>query len=457
MPRDLDWHSTVTEDGENIIFNVSVPKYETAKMTDVVIIPYDYGVVNNSSFAMTDIGDYGMVSFIQAKGDRDLSTLQDIPFIIKTGFDAFFINGENVASVSFFEETSLWWILLLAFLGGIVLNLMPCVFPVLSMKALSLVKLSDSERKQARLSGLAYTAGIILSFLLIAGLLIALKSGGAAIGWGFQLQNPWVIAFLIAIVIAVGLNLLGVFHISGGRLTSLGSRLTTGTGHGSSFWTGVLATAVATPCTAPFMATAVGFALTQNAVIALMVFAMLGAGLAFPYLLFCFIPAFQSILPKPGAWMETFRKILSIPMFLTALWLLWVLIQQLGLINHQITTDEPFTQKRLERVLLDNPGSPVFVDMTAAWCITCLVNKKTSIENERVQQAFEDNNVIYMVGDWTNKDAEIAAYLHQFGREGVPLYVYYETVDMDGVRPKPIVLPQILTPDIVIDTINGEI
>lgn len=456
QPRPVDWHATISQDNANTVFTVSVPPVYLHQMTDVTIMPFDYGVVNNSAPTIADLDENGVVRFEQLKGDNDLSDMAVAPFLLKTDQGSFVIQAKaETTRVSEFLDVSLLFILGLAFLGGLVLNLMPCVFPVLSMKALSLVKLSDYERHHARLSGLSYAAGIIISFLLVAGLLVVLKNGGAAIGWGFQLQSPIVISILLAVIVAVGLNLWGVFEISGGRLTSWGSAFTSGNSNRASFWTGVLAMLVATPCTAPFMATAIGYALTQTPFVALSVFATLGFGLAFPYVLFCFVPAAQAILPKPGAWMNTFRKFLAVPMFITAFWLVWVLVQQLGFLNNQITSDEPFTNARLEQTLRDNPNKPVFTDMTAAWCITCLMNKKTSLTSDAVQDAFIGNGVIYMVGDWTNKNAEITQYLESFNRNGVPLYVYYGATQ-NGKRPAPIVLPQILTPAIVLKTINGK-
>lgn len=457
MPRALDWDATVSQSGETVVFTVSVPKYETAQMTDIEIIPYDYGIVNASALAIANMGENGAVSFEQPRGDADLSKLETVSFILKTDYDAFYITADNALFVTDAgtPSSSFFWILCFAFLGGIILNLMPCVFPVLSMKALSLVKLSDHERHHARMNGISYAAGVIVSFLVIASILIALKAGGIALGWGFQLQSPLVVSVLIAIVVAVGLNLWGVFEIRGQKWMQFGGAFCHGTHNRASFFTGVLATLVATPCTAPFMATAVGYALTQNAFIALCVFAFLGAGLAFPYVLFCFVPRAQKILPKPGAWMVKFRKILAVPMFVTAAWLLWVLAQQMGLIQHHVDQKDPFTRAALEQVLNDNPDRPVFTNMTAAWCITCLVNEKTSLTSDKVTQAFADRDVIYIKGDWTDRNAEITGYLESFGRNGVPLYVYYAPAE-NGMRPAPTVLPQILTPDTILETLNGE-
>jgi thiol:disulfide interchange protein DsbD len=401
--------------------------------------------------------------------------------------------------------------LMLALLGGLILNLMPCVFPILSIKALGLVKIAHTHPGRARLSGLAYSAGVIISFIAIAGILIVLKAGGTQVGWGFQLQNPVLVSLLAYMLFIIGLNLAGLFEI-GGHFGNLGNKLTQGDGTLSSFFTGVLATLVATPCTAPFMAGAIGFALTQPEFIALAVFAALGFGLALPYLMLSFVPALQKILPRPGAWMETFRQFLAFPMFAAAIWLVWVLSQQAGsmavfgiligmlaitfalwllrrapvagatrllvkifailcfllalgflpagmtkpAIQTEQTTGfgQPYTPEKLAAALESN--MPVFVEMTAAWCITCKVNHAVAIDIESTRTLFSENNITYLVGDWTNEDPLITAYLDSFGRNGVPLYIYYGPRDKEtGIRPQPRILPQILTPGLVRETITG--
>ncbi len=502
MPQTVDWNATFYKSGSDVILNVDVPNDLKNQMTDVEIFPYDWGIIKTTSPIISDIQD-DKISFSAQRSDRDFAELDYKNFVLKTSNDAYEINATlNTTAINPSDNISLIAILLFAFLGGIILNLMPCVFPVLSMKALSLVKLSDKERKHARASGLAYTSGIILSFLIIAGSLIILKNAGESIGWGFQLQNPYVVTALATLLFLIGLNLLGLFEI-GGRFMNVGSKLTSGNDTKSSFFTGVLATLVATPCTAPFMATAIGYALTQNAFISLLVFAMLGLGLAFPYLLLSFIPAVQKILPRPGAWMDTFKQALAWPMFASVIWLVWVLAQQAGsfaiayilalflaitfilwlfkkssskfvkigflaflvgvfisyssiLSPKDAMNYEPYDATKLESVLRDNPDQPVFINMTAAWCITCLVNEQTSLSQKTVKQAFADANILYMKGDWTNRDSDITKFLEGYGRNGVPLYVFYGVANENGQRPEPVLLPQILTPDIVLTTIKGD-
>ncbi len=502
MPAPVDWDTTYKRDGEAFSLSVNVPLSLHNQMTDVDIFPYDWGLIQPSSAIMADISDNN-VTFTGKADERDLNDLTTTSFIIKTTAGAYQITADlSDKAVTIIDESqNLLFILIFAFIGGIILNLMPCVFPVLSMKALSLVKLSTHEKSYARKSGLAYTAGIILSFLVIAGALIAFKGAGESIGWGFQLQNPYVVTALSTLLFVIGLNLMGLFEISG-RFTNFGGKLTQGNNIKSSFFTGVLATLVATPCTAPFMASAIGYALTQNAMIALLVFAFLGFGLAFPYLLLTFIPAAQKLLPNPGAWMDTFKQVLAWPMFASAIWLVWVLAQQAGdlaviyilglflgivfilwffkkttstlwrvivtafligifvgyasILSPKLHNNfEAFDAYKLEETLRNNPEQGVFANMTAAWCITCLVNERTSLSDADVVAAFADNNVLYMKGDWTNRNTQITNYLESFGRNGVPLYVYYAP-EINGKRPEPIVLPQILTPTIILKTLEGE-
>ncbi|WP_187193656.1 MULTISPECIES: protein-disulfide reductase DsbD domain-containing protein [unclassified Methylobacterium] len=394
----------------------------------------------------------------------------------------------------------------LAFLGGLILNLMPCVFPVLSIKVLGLVRHAGESAARVRLHGLAYTAGVMASFLGLAGLLLALKGGGAAIGWGFQLQSPAVVAGLAYLLLAMGLSLSGVVHV-GGRLTAIGDGLARRSGLSGSFFTGVLATLVATPCTAPFMGSAVGFALTQSAGVALAVFASMGLGLALPFLALTLWPPALRALPRPGAWMETLKQVLAFPVYATVAWLIWVLAQQVGpqgllvgliglvLVGFAawawehgraaasrvgpgvqgvalltvvavgaltLTLDrdravpvaraaaegvEPFTQARLDALV--NARRPVFVNMTAAWCITCAVNETTSLSTKAVRAAMNDRGVTYLKGDWTNQNPEITRLLEAHGRSGVPLYLLYTGTGEAKV------LPQILTEGTVLAALQA--
>jgi len=340
-----------------------------------------------------------------------------------------------------------WRAMLLAFLGGVILNLMPCVFPILSMKALGLVKKSHSEnRLHVTLGGLAYACGVIMSFWVLALALIALKNAGAAIGWGVQLQSPTFVAILAAVLLVIGLMLSDVIKIKN-SFANFGGTVTSRPDYIGTFCTGALAVLVATPCTAPFMGGAMFYAFTQPWPVTLLVFTALGIGLALPYLILTCYPPALKILPRPGKWMLTLKKVLAIPMFAAALWLVWVFIQQVSIqqaVRNQISV--PYSDARLDE--LRAAHQPVFVDMTAAWCITCIFNEKNALARDEVQSLFRKNHITYMVGDWTNRDAAITEFLREYGRVGVPLYVYFPA------ESGPVILPQILTPEIVAESLK---
>ena len=383
--------------------------------------------------------------------------------------------------------------LLAAIAGGFILNAMPCVFPILSLKALSLARSGESEGS-ARREALAYSAGIILSCLALGGAILLLRAGGESVGWAFQLQNPQITLALLLLMTAIGLNLAGLFNLPSLSLDHPGAPSNT---TGGAFWTGVLAAFVATPCTGPFMGAALGSALILPVPAALGIFAGLGFGLALPFLLIAYIPALRARLPKPGSWMETFRRILAVPMLLTAAGLGWVLGRQagvtgmtLGLVGAVLltfalwwigirqnrgaksglaalvlvlaialplglgtrmlatpapvsaSTDPAFSEARLQQ--LRNAGKPVFVYFTADWCLTCKVNEKAAIDRAAVRDAFKRNGVEVLVGDWTNGDPTITRFLEAHDRSGVPLYLFYPK---GGGEPE--LLPQLLTVDML--------
>ncbi|MEK7882008.1 protein-disulfide reductase DsbD family protein [Methyloversatilis sp. NSM2] len=397
-------------------------------------------------------------------------------------------------------DEGLLWPLLFAFAGGLLLNLMPCVFPVLAIKALSFARMGGDRAAAVRLQSLAYCAGVVASFLLLAALLLAVRAAGSQAGWGFQFQSPVFVAAMATLLFGIGLNLSGVFDI-GARLTSAGESLASRGGLAGSFFTGVLAVVVATPCTAPFMGGAIAAALGAPAPVTVGIFVALGLGMALPYLLFAFFPAMAAHMPRPGAWMERLKQALAFPMYGAAAWLVWVLSQQSGAdgVLHALAalllvalaawlfgvaqrgagrawgwrsaaalallagllalgrTPEPaaaavaqaaegaYSVQRLAD--LRAAGRPVFVNMTAAWCVTCLMNEKVALSTDAVQRAFADRGVVYLKGDWTRADPDITRFLQSHGRDGVPLYVYYAP-GREGI-----VLPQILTPQIVLDHI----
>jgi thiol:disulfide interchange protein len=309
----------------------------------------------------------------------------------------------------------------LAFIGGLLLNIMPCVLPVLSLKLLHLKRFSES---------LAYTLGILVSFWALASLLLVFKAAGKELGWGYQLQSPWIVGGLACLFLILALNLFGFFEIGLGA-TRLGQYTDKTKGLWGAFFTGVLATAVATPCTAPFMGAALGIALVQPAFIALLIFTSLGLGLAFPFLIIGAIPSWNRFLPKPGQWMNTAKKILGIPLLLTALWLAWVLAVQMEWIpkarpavhQTQNITWQPFSEEALEKARKE--GKAVFVDISAAWCLTCQVNEKTTFVDKDVVKAFRNRSIVAFKADWTTQDPTITRFMHSFNRNGVPVYIYY--------------------------------
>ena len=404
-------------------------------------------------------------------------------------------------------DTSLPVLMLLAMLGGLILNLMPCVFPVLSIKAIGLVEQAKKHPAAVRAKGLVFAAGVISSMLCLAGVLLALRAGGEQIGWGFQLQSPLFVTLLVYLLLAVGLNLSGVFEVGGG-LAGVGDELTRGESFRASFFTGVLTTLVATPCTAPYMAFAVGAALTQPPVIALCIFAALGFGLALPYLLLSFAPWMRRALPKPGAWMDTLKEIFAFPIYASAAWLLWVLAGQTssfglgaalagailiafaawayqkskssaagGRAAALVTATlavllaiflpvrfadvaaaasgsavgapaadgwQPYDAAQVAK--LNASGKPLLVNFTASWCLTCLVNERNAFTDSAVQEVFRNKGVTLMKGDWTNRNPAITRALAAFGRAGVPLYVVYNSKPGSS---EPVILPQLLTPSAV--------
>ncbi len=402
--------------------------------------------------------------------------------------------GNSPAAEATPETASLVTLLLmmaLAFAGGSILNLMPCVFPVLSLKVLSFSTGSDNAKHR---HGWVYSAGVVSSFVLVAVILITLQQAGAAIGWGFQLQSPHFVAGLAYLFFVMGLAMSGVVEL-GSNFMGVGNNLTEKGGYSGSFFTGVLATVVASPCTAPFMGTALGFAVTQPPLIALLVFAALGAGMAAPMLLLSYSQRLRDLMPKPGAWMETFKQLLAFPLYATAIWLLWVVGRQtsanamallLGgmlllalalwlwsrprarwigvasaalaaavLVSPYLETSAPatadesaFSETQLQRLLDD--GQPVFVNVTADWCITCLANERSTLSTDQIKNAFAAKSVVYLEADWTNYDPSIADFLARYDRSGIPLYLVFS--GRAGEAPQ--ILPQLLTPGIVLNALE---
>ena len=445
---------TVTHDGDRLVIETAAKANPPAKVDGLIKLGPDMGL----SFTATP----GKVAAASASSQ----------------------SGQSSGAGGF------WVALAGAILGGLLLNIMPCVFPILSLKALSLARASSDERG-ARGEALAYTAGVVLVCAALGATVLSLRAAGGLAGWAFQLQDPRVIGGLLLLVLAIGLNLAGLFELpvlsGGGALAGAGGRT-------GAFWTGALAAFVATPCAGPFLGVALGAALVLPAAQGMAVFVGLGLGLALPFLLLGFIPALRRWLPRPGAWMDTFRHILAVPMLLTALGLAWILGRQAGvngmaiglgaalllalglwwsgrrqsalkigawwpalaaligaaLLIAAVPRDaaaaapaEAGMVKFDEAKLADlrRQGRPVFLYFTADWCLTCKVNEKAAIDRAEVTKAFSDRHVVVMVGDWTRGDPAISRFLSAHGRSGVPFYLFYPA---NGGEPRE--LPQILTP-----------
>ncbi|MGQ3175782.1 MAG: protein-disulfide reductase DsbD family protein, partial [Hydrogenophaga sp.] len=407
-----------------------------------------------------------------------------VPAALQAALDANAARASAAAPVSSAPPLTLVAALLGALLGGLILNLMPCVFPVLAIKVMAFAQHAQ-DRRAHRANGLAYTAGVVLSFVALGALLLGLRSAGEQLGWGFQLQSPAVVAVLATLFTLIGLNLAGLFefgHVLPSRVASLQARHPTG----DAFLTGVLATAIASPCTAPFMGASLGLAIALPAAQALAVFGALGLGMALPYLLASWVPAVARALPRPGAWMNTFRHLMAFPMFATVVWLLWVLGQQSGIdgaaallmllvvlallvwalglrgrgrtviaglslaglawlgwaigpnvIRLQDATPGQAVATAVEGVSwqpwspqaqaeLVAQGRPVFVDFTAAWCVTCQYNKRTTLADASVLGDMARKNVALLRADWTRRDPDVTAALASLGRNGVPVYAIYK-------------------------------
>ena len=385
-----------------------------------------------------------------------------------------------------------------AFLGGIILNVMPCVFPILSLKALSFTHGSADQHRRA---SLVYAAGVIVSFMALATVLVVIQQTGQLIGWGFQLQNTGFVIGLAYLFTVMGLSLNGLIHL-GTSMMNVGQSLTEQDGDAGNFFTGVLAVVVASPCTAPFMGTALGYALTQPIVVTLVVFAALGAGMALPMVILSHSSAAVRALPKPGPWMDTAKNVLAFPLYLTSVWLLWVAGNQAGVNtmalalsglvflalaayvygdtnlrkglsitlvagaaflaipseNKAGSSDSSRTlskgQIAWSASVLDDyiaRGDPIFVDVTADWCITCLANEAAVLFTPDMERAFIDADIHYMIADWTDYDADIGRFVQSHGRSGIPLYVMYPR----GIGSTPVILPQLLTRDIVVTAIEN--
>jgi thiol:disulfide interchange protein DsbD len=517
IPAPSPWPVTF-QSGGNLDLFVASSSLTKMQLKEAAFYPSSEGVVEGMAAQQLGMADGGIVLRLQPpKGAKAPKSVSGV--LVLTSADgsvqALDVNASPgaVPSAQFGGgegDTSFAAALLFALIGGLILNLMPCVLPILAMKALAIAGTAHGDKLEARNEGFAYGIGAVLSFAVLGLGLVLLRAGGQAIGWGFQLQEPAAVAGFALLVFAVGLNLSGVFEF--GNITA-GDALTRRGGVAGSFFTGVLAVAVAAPCTAPFMAAALGYALTQSAMVALSVFLALGIGFALPFVLIGLMPALLRFLPKPGAWMLTFKQLLAFPMYGAAVWLVWVLsletngtgliialaamvvlafaawawtasrtasggwrvtgaafalagliaviaslfvlhdtvIPPAAAMAHAETNGIPCEAYTAAKVAQARAQKrPVFIDATAAWCITCLVNEKVALSGSRIRDAFAARHMAYFVADWTNRNPEITALLAAHGRSGVPIYLYYAPGASEAV-----VLPQILTEDAVLKAIGN--
>ena len=495
IPKPLDAGASYA--ASNGTMRIAVPFPASAKADKAYFFPVTTGVIENGTAQkVTRDGDRLTIETKVAANAKTGGPIEGVLRIgdgqglgVKATPGAVADTGSGAAS-----SESLWLTALIAFagavLGGLILNIMPCVFPILSLKALSLARGGASE-KDARGEALAYTAGVVLVCLGLGAAILALRVGGSAVGWAFQLQHPAAIVVLLLLSVAIAFNLAGLFEVPTPRFAGE-------SGASGAFATGALAAFIATPCTGPFMGAALGAALVLPWPAALAVFGGLGIGLSLPFLAIGFVPAWRRWLPKPGVWMETFRHILSVPMFLTAIALGWVLGRQTGVdtltlalvavlavgavlwvggsrqrkgksfgVAVQVALavvfvgsavliarappaaakvatagDEPFTETRLASLRAEK--RPVFVYFTADWCLTCKVNEKAAIDTAGVRDAFAKHKVAALIGDWTDGDPVMGRFIQSHNRAGVPLYLYYAP----GAA-EPTVLPQVLTPGLL--------
>lgn len=511
LPQPSPWPATVSLDGADIVFRLQATDIAPTDAARLQFMPYegdavDYAVRPRIEFAGSELviraaaapsfqgplaAAGGLLVF--GDGDKAYEVLANAPAVA----------GVSQGSIG---VAALLTAALFALLGGIILNAMPCVLPILSVKAFGLAQQADTA--SARRHGVFYAFGVLATFLSLAGILLALRSAGAGIGWGYQLQSPLIVAALAYLMLVLGLSMSGAVDLGNG-IANLGARFGStirGGGDLDAFASGALAVVVAAPCTAPFMGTAMGVAFTQSWPVALAIFAALAAGFALPYVALCWSGRARRLLPRPGAWMVRLRQFLAFPLYGTAVWLVWVLAVQTGpdgvvrmlsgavllafalwlvgtvamngLVVRRVAqaaaiavalgtawlvlplgaqpsestarasgSAEAYSDGRLAEYRA--AGRPVFVNATAAWCVTCIVNERLALSSDVVKDAFAKANIAYLKADWTNQDPTITAFLERFGRAGVPLYVFYPPGQLE-----PVLLPQILTPSIVVDAIT---
>ena len=503
LPKELSSKHRVEALDDNYFLQMELDG--NTPVSSAYFFPEEYGLSSYSKEQILEINKNSLsLQISQSEVDLKLQNFAGVLLLNNQDSRTFFnvnLNLNNNQKQESLSISELVLTIIFAFIGGLILNAMPCVFPILSIKILNFVEQSEGSKEKMIQHGLSFSAGVLVTFLSIAGLLLLLKSGGESIGWGYQLQSPLMVTILIYLFVAIGITFMSNL-VLGGQLAQLGN---INQGYGditSSFLTGVLAVIVASPCTAPFMGSAVGIALLQPGFITIAIFVSLGLGFAAPYLLLSFYPSLLKVLPKPGAWMETLKQFMAFPMWGSALWLTWVLSGQvqtdsvlmvllgalfiaLGLwileknqssdgfakwmslssvtillgaalwlaptdyenIEQDTSSDlNSYSPELLDSLLAEN--KPVFLNFTADWCITCKVNETIVLNQVSIKNALESKGIVYLKADWTRKDETIANKLAQYGRTGVPLYLLYSS---EGI---PVILPELLTEDMLLSYIE---
>ena len=522
--RLTDWQVSATGDDQNYKIQLTPPKWFKDEIKSMYFFPYQDGIIQYQ--AKQTVKQKGNSYLIELPRSQQTESLVDTLAGVITAepgwrgeksekaAEIIVPVSEKLAPVASSGVKNIWLALLFAFIGGMILNLMPCVLPVLSIKIMRFIKQAQEAHTKPWQHGLVFTGGVLAAFWVLAIALLILKAGGEQLGWGFQLQSPTFLIILTAFMFLLGLSMFGVFEI-GTSLTTVGGQAPEKSGFLGSFMDGIIATVVATPCTAPFMGGALGFALTQPAYVSLLIFTFLGLGMAFPFALVTSIPALLKYVPKPGRWMESLKQFMGFLLVATVIWLLWVLSQQTGslvvilvllnlmftsmaawvygrwgnlamkertrytawaialiilifsngyvLANYQkfvqtpnMSTShaegikwQPYSDELLNQILAE--GKPVFIDFTASWCLSCQVNEKVAFSSEEVQKKFKELGIVALKADWTRRDPEITRTLSRFGRQSVPLYLLYS--GKPGEKPK--ILPEVLTPGIVLDALES--
>jgi len=507
--KDSRWHAVFVETDDGFRLYVEPPQGVDLPAADAYFFAVEEGVVEPAAEQMVSReGGYVVFSLKRSSlAEPGLERLAGVvvsdagPVLLEAArVDAAPMAAGVAAAVDNGGALSLALVLPLAFLGGLILNLMPCVFPVLGIKILGFVNQAGADRRKVTLHGLVFTFGVLVSFWILAGVLIVLRAGGQELGWGFQLQSPEFVFVLAVFLLIFALNLSGLFEV-GLSATGVGATLQMKGGFAGSFFTGVLATVVATPCSAPFLAPALGAALALPAATSVLVFTVIALGLAVPYLILSIFPGLVRFLPRPGPWMEAFKQFMAFPLYATVAFLVWVLAGQvseagllkvfvalilvamaawaygrwvqglggtkarrfgitfagvafaaglwLGFPSHDVSREIQWEKWSPQRVAeLQAQGRIVYVDFTARWCATCQSNKALVFSSEKVRQAFRELEVVPLKADWTNRDPEITRALEAFGRSAVPFNLIYAPD-----APEPIVLPEILTADIVLEAL----